>query len=51
LFALAALNLIRSLEPAIVAALDQMDRGRGVPEELARLMAEAGLFRLRFPRG
>lgn len=38
-----------NLTPAIVAAREEMDKERRVPADLARLVAEAGVFRLFLP--
>src|SRR5262245_17190631 len=44
------LQAVESLAPQIVAAADQIERERALPDALVQSLAEAGLFRLTVPR-
>jgi alkylation response protein AidB-like acyl-CoA dehydrogenase len=44
-----AVTIARSLAPAISARADEIEAGRRLPADLARKLAEAGLFRIAIP--
>jgi alkylation response protein AidB-like acyl-CoA dehydrogenase len=44
------LDRVQALEPRVRAALEEMDRERRLPADVATALAEAGLFRLGVPK-